>query len=171
MIDTVQRFLGQWVNYPGQQAISTPLKAVADRLSCQCLTSAGLAIHGAGSALVKAGSVVYAAAQGVLVTKGANTDMAALAGTVTNATFNVYAFFIDRAGTLTSAMGSAGATLAAVTMPTPPVGKAMIGFVVINPTGTGDFVGGTTALDDGTVVPNAAYVNTLGAFDPTVLAG
>jgi hypothetical protein len=115
--------------------------------------------------------VVYALAQGVLVTKAANTAMAALAGTVANATFNVFAFFIDRGGNLTSAIGSAGSTLAGVTMPTPPPGQAMIGFVIVNPTGTGAFVGGTTALDDATVVPNAVYVNTLGAFDPTVLAG
>lgn len=171
MIDTVQRFLGQWVQFPALQALTAPLKAIADRLSCQCLTNAGLAIHGAASALVKAGSVVYAVAQGVLVTKAANTDMPALSGTVVNATFNVFAFFIDRGGNLTTAMGSAGSTLAGVTFPTPPVGQAMIGFVIINPTGTGNFVGGTTALDDATVVPNAVYVNTLGAFDPTVLAG
>ena len=41
--------------------------------------------------------------------------------------------------------------------------------MIINPTGTGNFVGNTTALDDVTVVPNAVYVNTIGAFDPTVL--
>jgi hypothetical protein len=171
MIDTVKRFFSGLTNYPVYQALFTPFSAMADRLSCQCLTSAGLAINGAGSPLVKAGSVVYAAAQGVLVTKAANTAMAALAGTVANATFNVFAFFIDRGGNLTSAMGSAGSTLAGVTMPTPPVGAAMIGFVIVNPTGTGAFVGGTTNLDDATVVPNAVYVNTLGAFDPTVLAG
>ena len=51
------------------------------------------------------------------------------------------------------------------------MGKALIGFVVINPTGTGNFVGGTTPLDDATVVPNAAYVNTTEGFDPTVILG
>jgi hypothetical protein len=44
----------------------------------------------------------------------------------------------------------------------------MIGFVIINPTGTGPFVGGTTALDDATVVPNAVFVNVTGAFDPSI---
>lgn len=171
MIDTIQRFLSSLVHYPVLQAFTTPLKAIGDRLSCQCLTSAGLVIKAGSSAVVKAGTVVYATAQGVLVTKAANTDMAALSGSVTNAKFNVYAFFVDRGGNLTSGIGSEGSTLAGVTMPTPPVGVAMIGFVIINPTGTGPFVGGTTALDDATVVPNAVYVNTLGAFDPTVLAG
>ena len=43
------------------------------------------------------------------------------------------------------------------------------GLIIINPTGTGNFVGNTTPLDDGTVAPNAAYVNNIGPFDPTVL--
>lgn len=90
--------------------------------------------------------------------------MAALAGTVTNAKFNVFAFYVDAAGTLTSAMGTEGATLTAVVFPTVATTKAVIGFVIINPTGTGNFVGGTTALDDATVVPNAVYVNTPGVF-------
>ncbi len=46
--------------------------------------------------------------------------------------------------------------------PTVPTNEAVLGFVEINPTGSGNFVGGTTALDDGTVVPNAVYVNTIG---------
>ena len=44
-------------------------------------------------------------------------------------------------------------------------------FVIIHPTGTGDFVGGTTPIDDATKVPNAVYANTQGAFDPTALTG
>ena len=139
--------------------------------SSACLTNAGLVIKAGASAVVKAGSAFYAIANNVLVTKTANTDMAALSGTVTNAKFNVYAFYINSAGTLTSAMGTAGATLAAVIYPPVPGGKATIGFVVINPTGTGNFVGGTTPLDDATVVPNAAYVNLVAGFDPTVILG
>lgn len=137
----------------------------------QLLVSGALAIHGAASALAKIGSTIYATplnASGVpvLVTK-ATTDMAALSGTVTNAKFNVYCFFIDSAGTLTSAMGTEGATLGAVVFPAFDPSKVCIGFVIINPTGAGNFVGGTTALDDAGVVPNAVYVNTVGAFNPT----
>lgn len=138
-----------------------------DRLKTRTHSSAGLVIHGAASALAKAGSAFYASAAGTLVTKVINTDMAALAGSVTNTKFNVYVFFIDSAGTLTTVMGTEGATLGAVVWPAFPVGKACIGFVVINPTGTGPFVGGTTALDDATVVPNAVYVSVTGSFDPT----
>ena len=34
--------------------------------------------------------------------------------------------------------------------------------------GTGNFVGGTTALDDATVIPTAVYVNTPCVFAPYV---
>ena len=147
------------------------LEGVYNRLRSQCLTSAGLVIKAGSSALVKAGNAVYAVANGVLINKAANTDMAALSGTVVNATFNVFVFTVNQAGTLYAQMGTAGASLAAVRWPTINQNRAIIGFVVINPTGTGNFVGGTTALDDVTVVPNAVYVNTQGAFDPTADTG
>jgi hypothetical protein len=57
-------------------------------------------------------------------------------------------------------LGTAGTTLAGVVFPTTPDGEVPFGVVLINPTGTGDFVGGTTALDDGTVAPNAVYFDT-----------
>lgn len=140
-----------------------------DTISSVLLQSGALAINGAGNAAVKIGAAIYATAQGVLVTKAANTVMAALVGTVTNAKFNVFCFFIDSAGVLTSSMGTQGATLGAVLWPVIPPNKAMIGFVIINPTGAGNFVGGTTALDDAGVVPNAVYINTLAGFDPTAV--
>lgn len=170
MQDTVTRLLQGLSGDMNRVAMLNILTSVADRYSSQSLSSAGLAIKAGASAIVKTGaSAYYGIASGRIVTKAAATDMAALSGTVTNATFNTYSFFIDSAGTLTSAIGTAGATLAACKLAPIPVGKAQLGFVVINPTGTGDFVGGTTALDDATVVPNAAYVNTIGAFDSTVL--
>jgi len=145
------------------------LQAMADRRSTRVLKAPGLVIKTTSSAVVKAGAAFHAAVNGVLVAKAANTDMAALSGTVVNATHNVFAFFIDSAGTLTSQMGTAGATLAAVGFPAIPAKKALIGYVHINPTGTGNFVGGTTALDDATVVPNAVYVSDVGGFDPSIL--
>lgn len=147
------------------------LEGVYNRLNSQCLSSAGLVIKAGGSALAKAGSVTHAIANGVLIRKTANTDMAALSGTVTNAAFNVFVFTVDSAGTLYTQMGTEGATIGAVRWPTIDQKRAILGFVVINPTGTGNFVGGTTPLDDATVVPNAAYVNTQGAFDPTAYTG
>lgn len=147
--------------------ILNDLTFLRDRVRSRTLKSGGLAIKNSSSAIVKAASALVYAAAGTLVSKAANTDMAALAGTVTNAKFNVFAFFGDSAGTLTTSMGTEGDTLAAVVFPTVPANKALIGFVIINPTGTGDFVGGTTPLDDATVVPNAVYVDCVGAFDPT----
>jgi len=143
-----------------------------DRQTSRMLNTAGLVIHGAGSTLAKTGSAdCYALANGILQKITAATDMPALSGTVTNATFNVFSFFIDSGGTVTSQMGTAGATLAAVKFPQVPTQKAWIGFVKINPTGTGDFVGGTTALDDATVVPTAAYISLTGGVDPYALIG
>lgn len=148
------------------RALRTLFRQVSIADSAYCLTSAGLVIKAGASALAKAGSAFYAIAGGKLVTKTANTDMAALSGTVTNAKFNVFVYYIDSAGNLTSAMGTEGATLAAVVFPLTPEGKAAIGFTIINPTGTGNFVGGTTALDDATVAPNAAYINLVAPFNP-----
>jgi hypothetical protein len=171
MQDNLQRYLNSLTNPRDQVTLRTILQPVYDRFSSQCFSSAGLAIKTAGSAIVKAGSAFYGIANGVLVNKASSTDMAALSGTVTAAKFNVFVFYIDSAGTLSSAMGTEGATLGAVVFPALPQKTAVIGFVVINPTGTGNFVGGTTALDDATVVPNAVYVNVDGPFDPTMVLG
>lgn len=157
----------------GWQQLGAYLVSIADRMGNRNISSPGLVIKAGGSAIVKAGSAFDAMLSdgkvGRLVVKAANTDMAALVGTVVNATHNLFAFFIDKSGTLTSAMGIAGASAAAVTFPPVPEGKACIGYVRINPTGTGNFVGGTTPLDDATVVPNAVYVNITGPFDPTII--
>jgi hypothetical protein len=151
------------------QILNAALKGVYDRLSCMLLSTGGLAIKAGGGVLIKAGTLCKVLVKGTLVSIAANTDSSALVGTVTNAKFNVYCVFCDVAGTLTTVMGVEGATLGAVKFPPIPEGKAMMGFVIINPTGTGNFVGGTTPLDDATVVPNAVYVNTVGSIDPTAL--
>lgn len=157
----------------GWKLLTEYFVAIADRLGNRNISSPGLVIKTGGSAIVKAGSAFDAILSdgkiGRLIVKAANTDMAALAGTVVNATHNVFAFFIDKSGTLTSAMGIAGASAAAVTFPPVPAGKACLGYIRVNPTGTGNFVGGTTALDDATVVPNVVYVNIVGPFDPTII--
>lgn len=135
-----------------------------------CVTStAGLAISGAGSPTAKAANairaVVLPAGGGTLlyVFKAANTSMAALAGTVTNAQFGMFWFSVDSTGTLKTYFSGSAATRAAMLFPSIPASEAVIGYVEINPTGTGNFVGGTTNLDDGTVVPNAVYVNVTGS--------
>lgn len=173
MSESIKQRVNSWSLSAGEelsyqlmlQSIQTDLTYLRDRLVNQNVSTGGLAIKSGGSALVKAATAFYSIAGGLAVAKTANTDMAALSGSVTTALFNVYVFYVSSAGTLTSAMGTEGATLAAVVFPTPPVNVATIGFVIINPTGTGSFVGGTTALDDGTVIPGALYVNITGPFD------
>lgn len=170
MENLIQR-LNQVKDREDSRSLFLILEGIYERLRTQTLGSAGLVIKSGTSKLVKAGSAVYCAVKGKLVKIAANTDMAALSGTVTNAKFNIFVFTVDTAGTLYTQMGTEGATLAAVKWPSIDYQRAVIGFVIINPTGTGDFVGGTTALDDATVAPNAAYVNTQGAFDPTADTG
>lgn len=170
MTDTVGRWIRTLSEMTYQKALLFILGPIVDRCSSKMLNSAGLVIKAGASALVKTGGTAcHAVCRGVLRSIAAATDMAALAGTVTNAKFNVYVYFIDAAGALTSAMGVEGATLAAVVWPPIPENKAVIGFTIINPTGTGNFVGGTTAIDDGTVVPNAVHVSILSSFDPSIV--
>jgi len=170
MLGTITNFLANVADSSSRLALGTILRALGDRHTSRMLNTPGLVIKAGGSALVKTGaSDCYAVAQGVLVKIAAATDMAALSGTVTNAKFNVYVYLIDREGTKTSAMGVEGATLATMKWPPIPEGKAVIGFTIINPTGTGNFVGGTTALDDVTVVPNAVHVSLDSGFDPSLL--
>ena len=169
---TLVKWLAGVTNYPINGALRKILLPVYDRMTSVTLTSAGLVIKGAASALAKTGgSVTYFISYGVLGKIAASTDMPALAGTVTNAQFGVYCFFVDSGGTTSMAFGGSFASLAAVKFPQFPVGKALIGFVIVNPTGTGDFVGGTTALDDGTVVPNAVFVSPTEGFDSWCLIG
>lgn len=129
--------------------------------------TAGLAIKAGASALVKSVNAFTGFASGLATTAtAANLDGAALSGTTANAKFAIYVFRVATDGTtVTSAKSADADTLAAVVWPTAGTSALITyGFVVINPTGTGDFVGGTTALDDATVVPNAKYYNLVGQY-------
>lgn len=127
--------------------------------------SAGLAIGTGSKKKVKIVNAIYAYVDGVPLTVAASSEVA-LSGTVVNAKYNVYVLSVNSAGTVTATMGTDGATLAAVVWPTKPADEAIVGFVIIHPSGTGNFVGATTDLDDGTVVPNAVYVNCTAPFNP-----
>jgi hypothetical protein len=144
------------------------LEGVYERFRCQTVTSAALRIKGgSASPTVQTNAVSYYVVRGTLVKIASGTDWTALSGSVTNAMFNVFVFTVDTAGTKYVQMGTEGATLGAVQWPVIDSKRAIAGFLIINPTGTGGFTGGTTDLDDATVVPNAVFVNTVGAFDPT----
>lgn len=167
--DTLTRWLEAFGDVRERWSLRKATLPIWDRYTSCALGSAALTTD---TAKAKIGSSdFYALAAGVLVKVAASTDMAALVGTVTNATFNVFCFFVDSGGNLTTFMGTAGATLGAVVFPQFPVQKAFIGAVIINPTGTGNFTGGTTSLTDGTVVPNAVFINGYGPLDPACLIG
>ena len=147
-----------------QAALRPLLNALADRMSSQATSTAGLVIKAGGGVLAKTGAAAFAGVvNGVPVAIAASTDMPALTGTITVAKYNVYCFFIDSASVVTVAQGTEGATLAAVKFPPFPVGKALVGYLVITYAST--FTGNSTALDTATTV----YVSPVGAFDPTIL--
>lgn len=141
-------------------AIGT-LEKIQSALANGIFTSAAIAI-GTTTTKVKTATATRFFINDVYGLLAATDDFWTLSGTVTNAKFNVFVLYIDSTGAAGAAMGTEGATRGAVVMPTIPEDAAIVGFVEINPTGTGNFVGGTTALTDGTVVPNAVYVNTPG---------
>lgn len=154
------------INFPNTENELQPLFDKIQRFMLnRVMNAAGLAIKAGSSALAKSVNTIYVLVDGALISKAA-ADMAALVGTVTNAKFNVFVFTVNAAGTLKTYMGTEAATSAGVVFPTILDGEVIIGFVRINPTGTGNFVGGTTALDDGTVAPNAVYVDNVGSFLP-----
>lgn len=151
--------LAQGVDTSGQN-LRNILTAFQNNVITKLFNVGGLVIHGSASLVAKTVNTVRYIIQGTLCSKAA-ADMPTLVGTVLNGTFNVFCFYVNAAGTLSVAMGTAGATLAQVVFPTyDPTQVAMLGFILINPTGTGNFIGGTTALDDATVVPNTVYVDT-----------
>lgn len=166
MQNTIAQTLASVVDAKSREALRQAINALADRLSSQMHSSAGLVIKAALGVLAKAGSACYGTANGKPFTIAANTDMASLVGTVAQNTHNVYAFYVDQDGTLTTLMGTGHATLSQVKFPQTPVGKTIIGYIKVNPTAA-DFIGGTTALDAAST--NVLYVNITGACDPTVV--
>ena len=172
MLQNLKNWLAQVSDSAARYALELILTPILNRFQSCALNGAGLVIKAGSSALAKTGaSVFHYIAEGVKGRISAGTDMPALVGTVTNAMFNVFVFSVDKAGTLSVQMGVEGATEAAIKWPKLDQRKAVVGFLVINPTGTGNFVGGTTALDDATVAPNTAYISPSGVFDPQVLTG
>jgi hypothetical protein len=145
------------INFPNTEGeLSGLFDKLQRNLLNKILAKGTIAIHGASSPLAKMTNTLYAMVDSVVV-KLAAADLPALVGTVVNGTFNVFVFTINASGTVKVYMGTAGATLAAMVFPTTLDGECPIGFVLVNPTGTGNFVGGATNLDDSTVVPNAVY--------------
>lgn len=153
--------------FPNTFSELSPLFLKLQRVqSTRVLTAAGLTIGSSSKPKVKIANTVYAYVEGVLVKKTTAEITLTTAANVANAKFNVLVLTIDSAGTVAVQAGTEASTIGGVVFPTVAEGKAIIGFVIINPSGTGGFVGGTTDLDDATVVPNAVYIDTPNGFLP-----
>lgn len=145
----------------------TAQNAAIAQLGNACMTKAGLAIHGSASALAKSVNPIAALVAGVPIRKVAS-DMPALAGTLATAKSAAWAFYIDGTATLSTSAKTADAAshdAALKLLAAPPAGKALIGFLVIDNATGSNFVGGTTALDTGSLT--VTYYDVMG---PTVFA-
>ena len=164
-LTTLERSLMAINDRKDRAALRAILQAIADRLSSVATMTAGLVIKTGGSTLAKTGAAAFQAiVDGALVTIAAATDMPALTGlTIAANQFNVACFFVDKAGTVTVAFGTAGASKATVKFPPFPQKKALVGFLIITHSST--FTGGTTALDTATT----EYVSPVGGINPHLL--
>jgi len=84
---------------------------------------------------------------------------------VTNAMYNLCLLCIDNLGAMQVGIGTQAALLVNVVLPDTPADSCVVAMVEVNPTGAGNFVGGTTDLDDVGVVPNAVFTNLSGHPD------
>lgn len=140
---------------------TTAGRVIGDQATSYTDQVAGMAIKAGGSVLAKSVNVFTPTILGVNGTAtAANLDGAALSGTTANGKFAVYVFRVAADGTTVTTAKSADAdSLSLLLWPTGSAILCTYAAVIINPTGTGNFVGNTTALDDATVVPNAKYIN------------
>lgn len=120
-----------------------------DVLEKHVLNSGGLIIKTGSSAVAKTVNDVYYFVAGKMY-KLAAGDMTALSGTITDGYYNVYVFAIDSDGNISTNMGTEALAVEDVVFPSTPSDEAVIGFVLVYTSGA-EFVGGTTALDDGNV--------------------
>src|SRR5262245_58564383 len=89
------------------------------------LVSAALAI-GTTVQKVKTAAAIKLLIDGAYVHKAITDDAFTLAGTVVNATFNVFVLTLTAAGTCTARMGTGAATRAAIVWPSIPAGEVVI---------------------------------------------
>ena len=166
--------LTQRINQIGDLMVRRNLQLVLEgiykRMGNFAIQGAGLTI-GTTKPKLTSGTAWYGTVGGILVKKAATTDLITLttASNCTNAKFNVTVFTINSSGTITNRAGIEGSSLATISWPTLPSTEAVFGILIVNPTG-GNFVGGTTDLNDATVQPNAVYLNPVGAGSYSAIA-
>lgn len=170
-MENLSRRINQFDNKSDARNLYLTLSAIYKRLGNVALTIPTLLTAGT-TTKVKSTTDFYGFINGILVKKAATDNLITLttASNCTNALFNVTMFTISSAGTITNRAGTAGATYAAITWPVLPIDEAIFGMMLINPTGTGDFIGGTTPVNDVTVVPNAVFISPLSALSFSAIA-
>jgi len=142
-----------WIFLVEKNELTGPKKA----LYAQCFTDVATAIGTTKTDIQNVAAAAFTVG-GVHYAKAATDDFWDLTGfNVTNAMYNICLLCIDTAGDMQIGIGTEGATLGAVVLPDTPADSCVVAQVVVNPTGTGNFVGGTDDLDDGVIVPGAVY--------------
>lgn len=138
----------------------TEVNKIRTGLSNMVLTDAAIAIATTKTKIKTVTNPISYLIGGVFYSKAATDNFWTLTGfNCANALFNKCLLCIDSSGNMQIAAGTAGASAGTVVLPAIPASYAVVGQVLVNPTGTGDFTGGTTDLDDGTVIPNAVYTD------------
>lgn len=170
-MEKLNQRINQFSNKSDARNLVLVLEKVYKRLGNVTLTTPNLTTA-TTTTKIKSQNDYYGFVGGVLVKKAATDNLITLttAANTTNALFNVVVFTINSSGTITNRYGTQGSTLAAMTWPAIPSEEAVFGILLLNPTGTGDFVGGTTAMADATVVPNAVYISPTGANSFSAIA-
>lgn len=170
-MEKLNQRINQFSNKSDARNLVLVLEKVYKRLGNVALTTPTLAVA-TTTTKIKSTTDYYGFVGGVLVKKAATDNLITLttAANTTNALFNVVVFTINSSGTITNRYGTQGASLAAMTWPVMPADEAVFGILLLNPTGTGNFVGGTTAVNDGTVAPGAVYISPLSALSFSAIA-
>lgn len=146
-------------------ALETTVNALAtalDAIHLQnrfLLTAPTLVIKAAEGTVPKSSGAFTALVAGTYVSKAADTDMCALSGTTAATKYALYDFYMDSAGTITTAKAADAATAAAALalLPTLPINKVRLGYLIVHNGTANPFVGGTTALDAANIT--VTYVN------------
>lgn len=113
------------------------------------ITAPVLTIKAGSSPTVKSSSAFSALAAGSIQSKNADTDMAALSGTVAAGKSALFIFYMSSAGSLTSVKtADADSPEAAVLLlPEPTANLVRLGYILVTNGTDAGFVGATTALD------------------------
>ena len=147
-------------------SIRTELIALMADMTALRATLAGMALSDGGISIgttatdARTNATVSYLVDGVFYSLASTDDFWDLTGfDCTNGNYNICLLCVDNLGAAQISAGTEAATEAGVTLGSIPADSAVVGTVLVNPTGTGDFTGGTTDLDDATVVPNAVYTD------------